>query len=179
MPKISIIHAALFATVLPLSAIAAESLIVPLPDNNTNSQQDNQQQRALQQIPDYQISKGKVTLQVPKTYLNTPFILQFPDNSHRKIIFTKRKDSNGVTSLWGHTIDSQALNTTLTVGQQNYFLTVNDYQRNETFNIVGQVADGVGTYQRFDNKKYRSHIKHATPLTDAAIVTDQSDNQPN
>ncbi len=169
MSKTSIIHAALFVAALPFATFAAETLIAPLVDD-TQQQQANSQAKTVQQVPDYQISQGRVILQIPDIYLNTPFILQFPDNTRREIIFTKRRDSNGITSLWGHTTDSQALNTTLTVGQQNYFLTVNDYQHGETFTMAGQINNGVGTYQRFDNKKYRSHIKHAAPLTDKAAI---------
>ncbi len=168
MPKASAVHAVLFTATLPLGVFAAELLIVPLPDDI--NYQHSPQGGAVQQTPDYQISEGQVILQIPDTYINTPFVLQFPDNARREIVFTKRKDGNGIISLWGRTTDSQALNTTLTVGQQNYFLTVNDYQHSETFTITGQINNGIGIYQRFDNKKYRSHIKHAAPLTNKAII---------
>ncbi len=165
MPKAFIVCAALFTAVLPLSVFAAERLVVPLPDQQTHSQS-----KVAKKMPDYQMSEGQVVLQIPDTYLNTPFVLQFPDNARREIVFAKRKDSNGIVSLWGRTTDSQAFNTTLTVGQQNYFLTVNDYQQGETFTVTGQISDGIGVYQRFDNKKYRSHIKHAAPLHDKAAI---------
>ncbi len=169
MPRAFVIHAVLFTAFLPFGAFAVESLIVPLP-SDADRQQANPQSAIVKEVPDYQISEGLVVLQIPDTYVNMPFVLQFPDNARREIVFAKRKDGNGIVSLWGRTTDSQAFNTTLTVGQQNYFLTVNDYQQGETFTVTGQMSDGIGVYQRFDNKKYRSHIKHAAPLTDKAII---------
>lgn len=161
--KVLFLKTFLVTLLLPFVAFSSESLIIPLPysPDHTNIEK---QARTQKQSPDYLISQGKVLLKVPNNYLNTSFNLQFPDSAKIAIIFSEREDSNDIISLWGRTADSKTLNTTMTIGKQNYFLTVNDHKKAETYNITGNIATGEGRYQRFDNRTYRLHIRHATPL---------------
>lgn len=142
--------------------LASEFLIQPLSEPMTKKQLKTTPNHTTQ-APAFLISEGDVMLNVPQVYLNTPFTLRFPDGSQRQVKFTKRKDDSGSIALWGRTGESQAINTTMTIGKKNFFLTINDFKHSETFNIVGNIANGKGKYKRFNNRSYRQHIKHATP----------------
>lgn len=112
-------------------------------------------------LPQHVISDEQVKLTFPsrqsltdenmKNMLNKPFLVQITATKSVVIVFSEGRVLPSQNVVFrGRTIGTTLLNTTLTLGKQNYFLTVNDFETNEVIRIAGQTQQGGGNAKRMN-----------------------------
>lgn len=152
---------------LPILGVAAEpsNLLIEV----TATKSTSAQTKSLQQ-PSHIVADYPVILRWPsqhldlKTWLNTPFVVQLSPNLSTEITLVNGKSQAGILTFQGHAFNDKLLNSSLTIGQKDFYLNLNHYQDNVQYRISGNVQNGTGHVITVNQQALAQKQRHSEPV---------------
>lgn len=154
----------LLCSVMVLTAQAQTILVRPLADNQLPVQSRNDKSAEIDShILGTQavemVASPESAMQL-ENYLNQTFVFLFSESEQFTVTFTEGETHGGILTLRGKTAGETLLNTSMTLGDGNYLISIDDYTQGKVHHLNGRLGDGVGLLRQIDAQKLSAKQRH-------------------